>query len=84
MSDLTSLKAKFSHAHDVDRIEQKAKEDPGFLFPCLMQSSRPIHQWPEGVSIQSAINDRFYTARLTYENLKKAAGLRDVVSITIR
>ena len=68
---------------EVDFIEKKAKEDPSFRFPCLIQTSSPIESWPENVKPDSAINGEFYTARITYEQLKKVGTMPQIRAMTI-
>ena len=84
---MDSLAQKFAYATDLNWMEQKAKEEPGYLFPLVIRVNKAFSEWPDGIKHNVHIgNDdkHIYTFRITYDDLKKIGSLPEVQSMTIR
>lgn len=84
---MNCLTKKFTHATDVRWIEQKAKEDPKYLFPLVVRANKAFSEWPDGIKHtvhMSNDNKHIYTFRITCDDLKKIGSLPEIESMTIR
>lgn len=78
-----NIQKKIEPFRDAFRIAAIAKDDPDFMFPCLIKLSDPNAQLPPGVNWNSSFG-QFRTGDLTFEQLNQVADCPEVLSFTIR
>ena len=78
------LTEKVQSVREAEWAADKAKEDPSFVFPCLVRTFESVSDWPDDVKPDSVTAHEFYTFRITYDTLEKIASMPEVRSLTIR